>query len=177
MEIHFIGLDDVITDFTKLAFKNPSAISRSMNRANIAGRTASVKALRKVWVGLKAKDLKRYTWSQKATVSKLNTKFVVTSHPISLADFGAKQNKKGVSYRLKSKRRTMKHAFLKKSKHSRTPMVMIRSTKQRYPLVTKFTITPTSMFIGLDGVQLYEQAYFKAFEKRYDHEVRQIFKK
>ena len=177
MNTEIIGVDIIVKDFKTFVNKNPSAISRSMNRANIAGRTASIKALRKVWVGLKAKDLKRYTWQEKATVAKLNTKFVVTSHPISLADFGAKQNKKGVSYRLKNKRRTMMHAFLKKSKHSRAPMVMIRSTKSRYPLVTKFAITPTSMFMGLDGVHLYEEAYFKAFDKRYTHEMNRILNK
>ena len=170
MIIKFEGIDAIIKNFNQFERLTTSGISRAMNRANTAGTTISLRAMRKTWVGITARDLKRRTYQDKATKAKLHTRFVITSRSINLAEFGAKQNKKGVSYRLKTKRRTMQGAFTAKG------MVFKRKTRERNSIIPFYSITPTSMFIGAGDVEIYTKRYMEIFEKRFKHELSQILK-
>ena len=178
MEVKVKNADKVIKNFIKFANVNERALVSAMNRANTAGQTASSLVMRKKWVGLLAKDLKRYQWSEKAKKGKTSTKFVTTSKSINLLQFGAKWSRqtptgkrtKGVSYRLKTKRRTMKGSFIAKG------LVFTRKTEKANSLIPHFSITPTSMFTGAEGDDKYVDTYMTTFDKRYFHELDRLMK-
>ncbi len=172
MTVKFIGLGDVEKNLLKLVKVQPIAISRAMNEAHRTGvkvSTGKKTGVTKDW-GIKVADFKRYTWTKKATRASYLTQYAVQSRPINLKDFKAKENKKGVSYKLKGKQRTMKGAFLAKG------YFLKRTGKKRMPIIPHFSVTPTSMFQISNGEDLYSDAYMKKFEDRYFHYINYLTK-
>jgi hypothetical protein len=123
--------------------------------------------------------MKRYSWQTKATTNKLSTKFGLVARSINLVDFGAKWKRttptgrktKGVSYKLKNKRRVMKGSFIAKG------YVFSRRKGERDNLIPHFSITPTSMFLGAEADDLYIEQYFKTFDKTYAHQIKYLMSK
>jgi hypothetical protein len=148
MEIRVKGVTPIVKSLSGLVTRNGQALSLAMNRANVSGRKEAIKAgggVRKIWVGILTKDLKKYTYMRRANSKNTKTAFVITSKPVNLIHFGAIQKGKGVSYKLKKKRRTMKGSFIAKG------MVLKRKGKARTPLTAFFSITPTTMFLKAKG--------------------------
>jgi len=176
VDVEFHGLDVVIEDFDKFNKVNNRAISRAMNDANRAGRKVAVskQGMRKEWA-IKSSDLKRYTWNTTANVNNLSTKFGMVSRSINLADFGAKWSMytptgkytKGVSYKLKGKRRTMKGAFMAKGH-------VFSKRKGSKNIIPLFSITPTSMLKEAEADELYIKQYLSTFDKRYLNQLNHL---
>ena len=176
------NIDTIIRNLADFDRFNKRALSSAMNRSHTAGvKVATSKqtgGTLQPW-GIKKSDFKRnYTWKQKATSRKPNTKYAVSSNPINLVDFGAKWNRltpqgkptKGISYKLKNRRRTMKGSFIAKG--------MFFTRKQgTQNIIPHFSITPTSMFVGNEGVNTYVEKYFDVLNPRYLHELDRLIKK
>lgn len=175
MTIDFTGLQEIQDDFLKFAKLYPLITSISLNTALSVATTASLgakKGMRKEWVGMRARDLKRYTYTKKANVNKLDTQFVITSRPIGLIHFGSKQNKKGVSYKLKNKRRTMRKSWIMPSKFGGGDEVFVRQTSHGNKPTRRASITPTSMFLEAEADEFFEDEFRIAFEKRFTQQVK-----
>lgn len=163
----------------KFPKESDKAMRLTMNEHARKARTASSVAMRKTWVGLKARDLKQYTWTTNAKNSDLRTQFVVTSRSINLLDFVKKENKKGLSYRLKTKQRQMKGSFKAKGYFfTRSDSEKTKNDKGQNvdALNIHFSITPTSMFLGAKGDDVYVDTYFNGFEKRYFNQLNRLIK-
>lgn len=168
MKINIKGIKPIIKNFSEFARVSDRVMVDSMNRGLTAGITASLsktKGMRKEWTGIKAQDLKRYTWKQQATRTRQNTKFTMVSRPINLADFSSKQGKKGVSYKLKGKQKQLKGSFKAKG------MVFKRKSNKADSIMPHFTITPTYMFIGVEGDDIFIDRYFEVFNTRYAQQL------
>jgi len=175
MVLTFKNIKPLIKDLSAFANVHPKALSNAMNRGNTAGRTASLKAtdggVRELWFGLPSASLKKMTYSRRASVNKHQTQFVITSRPINLRLFNATQKKKGVSYKLQRKQKQIKGSFIAKG------LLLKRKGTQRDDLRAFFSITPSSMFLGVKADEIYEDAYFETFNKRYIHEIDRLLKK
>ena len=170
------GIDAISKDFHKFAMIYPTAVRNSMNTALSAGMTASLArdgGMRQEWVGITARDLKRHTYTRKATVSKHHAQFVVTSNPIDLYMFGAKQNTRGVSYKLKNKRRTMRKSWITPSKFGRREnQVFVRQASNDDRVTRRASITPTSMFLEADSGEVFEKYYKGVFRRRWNDQLK-----
>ena len=171
MTIKFVGLGAVEKDLAKMAKYQDQAVSMAMNEANRTGIKVAIgkQGMRKEWA-INATDLKRYTWTKRATRGSLLTQYAIQSRSINLIDFKAKENKKGVSYKLKGKQRTMRGAFIAKG------FFFKRTSKKRNSIIPHFSITPTSMFLEADGEDLYVDNYLKRFDERYMHHITRLTK-
>jgi len=163
-----VDTDDLKKDLV-LFYKNINrATSKSINESVRASRTKAIANMRKSWKGIKAKDLKanEKTFVKPATTNNLYSRFILISKPIPLSNFGAVQKIKGVSYKLKSNRRTMKHAFIAKKQ------VFVRRTKKNDSIVRRVSITPTSMFLGTKS----DEVFLKTFDDKFEKNLRRNLK-
>lgn len=180
MTVTIKGADDLYQDFSKFVRVNGRAISDAMNRANLAGATASLskkEGMRKEWVGINASELKKYTYKRKANPNKLEAQFVVTSNPIPLIHFKAKEVRRGVSYRLKNKRRTMPKSWIMPSKFGdKGDRVFVRTRKRPKVATHRVAITPTSMYTGAEADDVYVNRFLEIFAKRYYQQLDRLMK-
>lgn len=180
MTVTFKGLDELYQDFDKFLKVQPRAISNAMTTGLSAGRTASLSTtvgMRREWVGIKTKDLKRYVYTRRPSAGSHKAQFVVTSRPIPLIEFGASQKKKGVSYRLKTKRRTMKKSWIMPSKFGdKSDKVFVRQASHNNKATHRVAITPTSMFMGTESDVVFEKNFMNSFGKRYDQQMKFLLK-
>ena len=175
MTIDIKGIKSIQDDFLKFAQIYPTAVRNSMNTALSAGVTASLArdgGMREEWVGITARELKRYTYVTKANVNRHEAEFVVTSKPIDLIHFNAKQNTRGVSYKLKNRRRTMRKSWIMPSKFSNFEQVYARQTSNDSKPTRRASITPTSMFIEANSAEVFKKYYQGVFRRRWNDQIK-----
>ena len=181
MTIKFKGLQEFQKDLTKFVNIHDKAISNAMNKALAIAYTASLskkQGMRKEWVGMRAGDLKRYTYTKKANPVQHHAEFVVTSRPIPLMEFGAKQLNKGVSYRLKDKRKTMKKSWIMPTKFGdKGDRVFVRQASHNNKATHRVAITPTSMFLASDAPEVFENTFEDNFQKKYFEQIKFLMAK
>ena len=95
-----------------------TAVGRSIKKTLSTMKTNASQEIRKdlaVKASIVAKELKVYT----AAYRYMQGKFVDVSYPLGLIHFGAKQNKTGVSVKVKKavRRTTVKHAFIARGRN------------------------------------------------------------
>jgi hypothetical protein len=177
MNIKITGVDGLIKDFDKYVHFNNRATNTALNEASKIGRTKALKESKGEWVGLKAKDFKKLHKLLPAKGTNNEITFTITSKSINLALFGAKWQRKtktgrktkGVSYKLKTKRRTMKGSFIAKG------MVFSRKTNEAGSITPHFTITPTSMFKAGRGERIFKNTTLLNFNLRYKKYLKDDF--
>lgn len=180
------GLTDTLKMFKNFHTVNPRAISLAMNHSARVAETASLKKMRDNW-NIRARDLKPYVGSKRATVGDLSYVFKFHSTPINLHEFYAEQEDTGVAYKLQKRKKRLGSAFIKGSGRNR--FVLKRVGKERYPLRPYFTITPSWMFHEEGGEQVFINTFLNGsgkrgvggsgggFNKRYLHELNRLLKK
>ena len=163
---------------------NPRAISLAMNRTAGVAQTASLKKMRDNW-NIKARDLKPYVSSERATANKPVYVFKFHSRAINLKDFeGVDEYPSGVRYKIQKKRAWLPHAFI--AGKGRNAFVLQRTTDARKPLLPHFSITPSTMFLKEKADDEFVTVFYKGkgktgvgegFEARYFHELDRLSKK
>jgi len=122
------------------------AAVRSVNRAAQAAFNAGSKEIRKTYA-LKAKDIKDDTTLKKASWSKTEAVIrIISKDRISLSKFGARQTKKGVSFKIKKNkgRGLIRGAFIVNRFNNQ---VFKRKSKKRLPIIAlKADISAAELF-------------------------------
>ena len=111
-----INRDDIARikrDFMLMSDEIPIAQSRVINRTLTAVNTEASVQVRKVY-GLTATRIKKNFSIRKATKSNLNARWQSKGEPVGLINFGARQNRKGVSVKVDATavRETIDHTFI-----------------------------------------------------------------
>ena len=110
----------------------PKVMSRGLNRTATSARTAISRSLSKR-IGLKIKDVRDKLTLHRATYSNWRSAVVVSGKKFGLIKFGAKQTKKGVTYKHERKRILVRHAFIATMKTGHRG-VFLRKGPARLPI-------------------------------------------
>jgi Prophage minor tail protein Z (GPZ) len=98
------------------AIPNPKdeirAIVRAVNKTAMQARTQAVREVRIVGYNIKASTVRKAITLYRARGDDPVARLRARGLPIPLIEYGAKQTKGGVSVRVKSGRRTLRHAFI-----------------------------------------------------------------
>lgn len=107
------GLNDVLNLLRAYRTGGKKALQRSVNHGAKQGRKISVDEMSKK-SALKKKDLRAATSLYFASLRTLSAKLVIKGGSVSLMKYGARQTKKGVTFRLwkDGKRERYRHAFI-----------------------------------------------------------------
>jgi len=168
---------EITVDTSKLHLPKGNEINiatqRALNHTFKKAVTAGNRAVTRKW-NIKLKELKSYIHLKKATRNRLEAEIKVKSRSISLAHFGARQIKKGVSYKLRKDmgRKTLRHAFIATTKNGYVG-VFTRKTKKRLPLNTFKSITPSSMY-AKESIDAINEVMNRDFADRFRHELSRI---
>lgn len=111
-----ISRDDIARikhDFLLMNDEVPVSLSRAINRTLTAVNAEASVQVRKVY-NLKATRVKNNFSVHKSTRNNLNGTWRSRGEPVGLIQFGARQNRKGVSVKVETKkpRSTINHAFI-----------------------------------------------------------------
>jgi Prophage minor tail protein Z (GPZ) len=88
------------------------ALVRALNKTAIQARAAAPKAVRSAGYNIKASAIKGRFVIDKARPVRLVVMLKATGLPIALINYGARQNKGGVSVQVKAGRQVLRHAFI-----------------------------------------------------------------
>jgi len=110
----------------------PKVMSRGLNRTATSARTEISRSLAGR-IGLRIKDVRDKLSLQRATYSNWRSAVGVSGKKFGLIKFGARQTKKGVTYRLKQKRVLIRHAFIASMKTGHRG-VFLRKGAARLPI-------------------------------------------
>ena len=189
MQINISGIDKVIGSFDKYVRYNRQATKFAMNQIARKASTQSLRKTNQAWSGIKASDLKKTVKITPATNSNLNYKWYMESSPIGLEKFSAvyrgtttstgkkrSSSKVGVAYKLKTKKRTLAKSFIKKSKFGKKEEVVFthRKSPDGADITRQSSITPTSMFLGVQGDDLFQTLFKDEFPDRYLAKLSQL---
>lgn len=146
------------------AFKQ--ALVSTINKTIAKGKTAASREVRKIY-NIKAKDLSKAVKVVKAKFGKISGAHVVVGKRLRLYYFGAKQNKSGVSVRVRkdSGRKTITSAFIATMPSGLTN-VFRRTTSKRLPIKSLTTV---------DEAGMYDKEGEKSFDKTVNREIYKIF--
>ena len=116
----------------------PKVISRAINRTATPAKTQTAREISKD-AALKIGDIKKSITLVKATYNRWQAEIGISRKRIQLKKFGAKQTKKGVSYKVrkKGKREKIEHAFIQ-TLSSGHEGVFKRKGEGRLPIVQLF---------------------------------------
>jgi len=110
----------------------PRVMSRGLNRTATSARTQVSRSLAKE-IGLKIKDVRDKLTLQRATYSNWRSAVGISSKRFGLIKFGARQTKKGVTYKKGRKRVLIRHAFIATMKTGHRG-VFLRKGPPRLPI-------------------------------------------
>jgi len=170
MELVIEGVDELYKSFECYVKNNDKYLRIAINDGMRSARAKAVRSTHEEWGGMPVSVLKSYTHTKKATTRNLEGTFTLESRPLPLIDFGAKQNTRGVSYKLK-KRRTMKHAFINTSKRTKFAHVLIREGASRYPIQPRVAVSANYMFTDTESDEVYIDTVLEATTKRYRQQL------
>ena len=128
-------------DFKLMNDEVPISLSRAINRTLAAVNTEGSIQVRKIYA-LKAKRIKKNFSIRKSTKNNLTASWKSKGDPIGLIQFGARQNRRGVSVQVEkvNARKTIDHTFIQAGKDKETKHVFWREKKDgvrvaRYPII------------------------------------------
>lgn len=111
-------------EITAGAIPNPKdeirAIVRALNKTAMQARTQAVREVRAVGYNIKASTVRKAITLYRARGDNPVAMLKARGLPIPLIEYGAKQTKSGVSVRVKSGRKTLRHAFMATMKSGHT---------------------------------------------------------
>jgi hypothetical protein len=102
-------LERELRNFGKNAL--PKVMSRALNRTATGARTATSRMLSKE-IGLKVGDVRKKLVLIRASYRRWRSAITISRKRIPLIRFGARQTKKGVTYKKQRKRILIRHAFI-----------------------------------------------------------------
>lgn len=107
------SLKDVLNLLQAYREGGKKALQRSVNHGARRGRKISVDEMARK-VALKKKVIRAHTSMYFASLSNLTAKLVIQGKPVPLIEYGARQTKKGVTFRIwkDGKRERYRHAFI-----------------------------------------------------------------
>lgn len=142
------------------------AMSRALNRAAEGVRTDASSKIRETYKVKKATVDKAFGVS-KSSPDRLQAVVSVNGRPLSLAGFGARQTKKGVTVNVKGTRKLIPHAFIRTlttSKGDEYEVVFLRQGKSRYPIKALKTVDVPGIFNKADLQKAIDAGAFERFE-------------
>lgn len=87
------------------------ALSSALNKTATRARTAAARSVKSIYQ-LSTRAFRNSVQIQRSNYRTLTATLIVDGKPFPVMAFGAKQNKSGVSFRLKGRRLTIPHAFI-----------------------------------------------------------------
>jgi hypothetical protein len=168
------GAKDLIEKFNKFERASSKATAASMNQAGTHAVSQSLKNVTNKYTFLQ-KDFRKSMKINRATMSSLVYQMRISTLPIPLARFSARDRRKrglGVSFKLLKggKRGVLPKAFM--ASNARGTHVLMRTTEARYPLIPFASITPTSAFLNTGSDSVFIEAFMRQFDKRYPINLR-----
>ena len=110
----------------------PKVMSRGLNRTATEARTRASRLLSQK-IGVKVKDIRERVTLQRASYSKWRSFVKISRRRIPLISFGARQTKKGVTYKKEGERILIRHAFKATMKSGHTG-IFKRKFSSRLPI-------------------------------------------
>ncbi len=146
------------------------AARSTVNKLLRRGRTLMSKQVRQVY-NIKAGDLKKYTKMHRATNANAAGAIVISGNPMPLILFGAKQNRRGTSVRVKKTtgRRTIGGAFIATMPSGKI-QVWMRHGPGRLPIRQLLTVSPPKMY-EREGEKHFQSLVEKDAAKTLRHEL------
>lgn len=105
-------LKGIKAGLTKYVGEQQQAVIRALNKTAQQARTTSSVEVRTAGYNIKASAIKKSFSIDKARRGKLVVMLRATGRPIGLINYGARQNKGGVSVQVKASRQVLRHAFI-----------------------------------------------------------------
>jgi len=169
IEIEIDGAKDLIKKLSKLGIGATKAMATTLNEAGRHAVSESVKNTTKKYTFLQ-RDFKKNMKIDRATMGNTTYQMKLSTMPIPLSRFKAKDRRArgmGVSFKLLKQggRGVLPKAFM--ATNSRGTHVLMRKTKDRYPLIPFASITPTSAFLNTGSDSVFIESFMRYFDKRY----------
>lgn len=130
------GIPQLQSDFADYPNRVQRGIVRSLNRAIKSGQTVMVRAIAQD-TGLKSGDVRNAMRLKLASVASPEASLGTSLARIPLIDFGAKQTRRGVTYKLQGGRSRIENAFIA-TMGSGHVGVFARASKARLPIKELF---------------------------------------
>jgi hypothetical protein len=102
----------VTADLKRYVGDQQKAVVRALNKTADQARTAAAQEVRAAGYNIKASAIKKSFAIKRASSGNLVVVLKATGVRIPLINYGARQTKAGVSFRVKNGRSTLKHAFI-----------------------------------------------------------------
>lgn len=102
----------ITASLTKYVGEQQQAVIRALNKTAQQARTAAAAEVRTAGYNIKASAIKNSFSIDKARRGRLVAVLRATGRPIALINYGARQNKGGVSVQVKTGRQVLRHAFI-----------------------------------------------------------------
>jgi hypothetical protein len=154
------------------------AIARALNRAADGVQTDASREIRGIYKLKKATVDKAFS-VKRATPDNHVAVVTVRGRPLSLAGFGARQTKKGVTVNVKGTRKLIPGAFIQRLKDARGDeyeVVFIRQGASRYPIKALKTIDVPGVFSRDEILQAVDAAAFRRFEIELPRQIAYLLK-
>jgi hypothetical protein len=144
-------------------------VVRAANRTLSNVQTESVKQVRSTY-NLRAKTVRGQIELRRARRGRLVASLVVTGRPIPLIEFSASQNRRGVSVKVKSTRKTIRGAFISTMKSGHKG-VFARRGKKRLPIDELYSISLPAVY----GSKVVARSMDRVVANRFpDHFAREL---
>lgn len=154
------------------------AIARALNRAAEGVRTDASREIRGTYRVKKATVDKAFS-TQRATAESLVAIVTVRGRPLSLAGFGARQTRKGVTVNVKGTRKLIPGAFIQRLKDARGDeyeVVFKREGRARYPIKALKTIDVPGVFSRDEIQRIVDAAARGRFEVELPRQIAYLLK-
>lgn len=154
----------------------PKVMSRGLNRTATSARTEISRSLAKR-IGLKIKDVRNKLVLQRASYSRWRSAVKIGGKKFGLIKFGARQTKKGVTYKWKRRRVLIRHAFITTMPTGHRGVFM-RKSAARLPIKEMMGPSLSQVYTGAQDEVKRIQAEFSAkLTKNINDQVNLILKR
>lgn len=161
------------------AFKHADmnrAVAMALNRTATGVRVDASREIRARYK-VKVATVNKAFSTQRATASSLTAVVRVRGRPLSLANFSARQTKRGVTVNVKGTRKLVAHAFLRTLRTNLGEgydVVFERVGKSRYPIKALKTVDIPGLFLIKDLNETVKRLAFARFDNELRSAVRAI---
>lgn len=102
----------ITASMTRYVGEQQQAVIRALNKTAVQARTAASQEVKSAGYNIKASAIKKSFSIDKARRGRLVVVLRATGRPIALINYGARQNKNGVSVQVKASRTILRHSFI-----------------------------------------------------------------
>jgi hypothetical protein len=102
----------ITAGLTRYVGEQQKAVVRALNKTAAQAKTAAGQEVRAAGYNIKSSAIKKSFVVQRAKPGKLVVVLKASGRPIALINYGARQNKNGVSVQVKAGRTVLRHAFI-----------------------------------------------------------------